>query len=151
MSIETPTKSLENLATNLGSNADIQILVGDKYVPIKGLTQATPSWSTDVNKTTPYALKGYRHATKTGIEMTVAIEGLEVPSDPGTAALCAYAHKLGNEGNAQFAYQFTNGDVMEFTAAVEVQYGQHQGPNSEATFTGTLHITGKPEYTEASK
>lgn len=147
----TPSSTLENLATNLGSNSELRIMVGQNYVPIKGLTQVTPAWTTDVNKTKPYVLKGYSHATKTGIELTISIEGLEVPSDPGTKALCAYAHKLGNDGNAQFSYQFCDGTVIEFIAATELQYGQHQGPNSESTFTGTLHITGIPEFTEAAE
>lgn len=145
----TPSSNLENLATNLGSNSELQIMVGEKYVPIKGLTSVTPSMSFDVNDTKPYILKGDTHSTKTGRTFTIAFEGLEVPSDPGTKALTDYFPKIGNDGNAQFCYQFTDGSTMEFIAAVEGQKGQHNGPNSEATITGTLHITGTPEFSDA--
>lgn len=147
----TPSSTLDNLATNLGSNSELRIMVGQNYVPIKGLTSVTPSFAFDINDTKPYVLKGDTHSTKTGRQITIAFEGLEVPSDPGTAALVDYFPKLGNDGNAQFAYQFTDGSVMEFIAAVEGQKGQHSGPNSEATITGTLHITGTPEFTDAAE
>lgn len=150
MSIETPSTTLENLATNLGSASELKIMSGDAYIDIKGLTKVTPNFAFDVNKTKPYVLKGDSHATKTGREITFAFEGLEVPSDPGTKTLCDYFMKLGNEGNAQFAYRFTNGDTMEFVAAVEGNFGQNEGPNSEATISGTLHVTGIPEYTVAT-
>ena len=146
--MSTPA-NLENLETNLGSASSLKILSGDAYIDIKGLTKVTPSYSFDVNKTKPYALGGLSHATKTGKEITFAFEGLEVPADPGTAALCKLIPQLGADGNGQFCYTFTNGDTMEFIAAVEGNIGQNEGPNSEATISGTLHVTGTPVYTEA--
>ena len=124
------------------------------WVPILGLTSVAPgSDATRVDQAT-FDSAGWAEHRVAGRSRTLTLEGFyeEDPQtgdrDPGQSALIDQGDLMGFESPTQFRITTLGGNLLVFTATVDVTWGGG-GVNDNAGLSGNLTVIGQPQFTPA--
>ncbi len=140
---------MNTLNVQLTNNQRLYVkTTGDEYVVVGGLTKAEPSWKAEVKTYSTFEMEGWSDSEKTGMALSFAFEGYELPGDAGNDAIVAAIPKMGSAGNLDFKYLFPSGESMTFSGCVEGNYGGGS-TNDLSPLSGTITCKGKPEWQEA--
>ena len=136
---------IEDLKTILTNGKRLEMETStNTWEEVPGLTKINPNNSSSSEEYSPYELEGASTYDKVGITYTYDFEGLMVEDSTVQNKLIDMMESTGAACKGNFRYTESNGTKKVFRAAVEGIYDQ--GENKKmATFSGTLHVIGRPE------
>lgn len=129
---------LENLRAKLSEAATV----------IKGITNITPAISGKIQTFSTYDDEGWDNSLVTGKSGKITVDAYRVFGDPGNDAIAAMAFLTGEDCNMEFEYEFADGRVLSFSAAVDVTSFSGGAPTDLIPMKFDLYIQGKPTISE---